>query len=148
MLSSGTVLVEWPFEGTLNEKISGHHTERAEDPANRGKDTVIPEGSDTLECATWELDHVLLELPSIPTDLPDLGHSYEDDWGNKILPDGGDANEVKLVKIAAGDGFMVGLTNHGHVLKIDLKFEEDIGQLRDSFRLGLTKWVYVSVARL
>jgi SCF-associated factor 1 len=137
LTQSGSVLIEWPFEGALNDKIQDYHAERAQGP-DGGEDT-LKNGSTLLECPTWEIDHVLLELPSIPTDLPHLEKSTGAAYGGDSI-----VEELKIVKIAVGESFVVGVTNGGHVLKIDLKFEEDPEEVRDRLRRRLTQWVYVS----
>ena len=76
--------------------------------------TVLNEG--VMPCYTWEVDKDPAKLPILP-DLPDLpaaGLSEEER-----------RKETKLIKIAAFDNCLIGLTNKGHVLKMDGLADED-----------------------
>jgi len=86
---------------------------------------IVPKGETVIPCHTWEMNMDLIELPTLP-DLPNLPATG--------LPEKEHRKETKLIKIAAGYGFIVGLTNKGHVLKIDgMNKDENIGT-----------WCYVS----
>lgn len=70
-------------------------------------DGVIP-------CSTWDLENNPTELPPLPG-LPQLtGTNLDAETLRK---------ETALIKIAAMDRSLVGLTNKGHVVKIDLSTE-------------------------
>ncbi|KAG6327654.1 hypothetical protein ID866_11435 [Astraeus odoratus] len=62
---------------------------------------------DTIPCVTWDLHEDPHKLPSLPS-LPPL------------IP-GRKAGDVYLIKIAGLEHHLVGLTNHGHVLKFHLE---------------------------
>ena len=100
---SGDVYAWWtnsdPFERLYLEAVM---------PWARPAKTVIP-------CQTKELKLNPIKLPALPDlpDLPDTGLSGEDR-----------GKETRLIKIAAGDG-LIGLTNKGHVLRLDLMDSED-----------------------
>lgn len=78
-----------------------------------------------IQCAHWELYKDPYRLPELPR-LPKLDETNAEDVG------------VYLVKIAALDSHLVGLTNHGHVLKI-LVQTNDIARLEG--------WAYVRRSR-
>jgi SCF-associated factor 1 len=70
-----------------------------ENKVNATKEGVIP-------CVTWDLNFEPTRLPAIPP-LPDLLHTGEQK----------STELTQLIQIAAFDNHIVGLTNHGHVLK-------------------------------
>ena len=87
---------------------------------------VVPDGGTVIPCHTWEVnvDPVKLLMPLYLPDLPMTG-----------LPEEERRKETKLIKIAACNTSLVGLTNKGHVLKVDgLISEED----------NIWVWGYVS----
>ena len=73
-----------------------------------------------IQCAHWDLPHDPYRLPELPR-LPKLDETKAEDI-------------VYLVKIAALDSHLIGLTNYGHVVKI-------LVQTIDTARLE--GWVYV-----
>ena len=78
---------------------------------------VVPDGGTVIPCYTWEVNVDPVKLP-IPPNLPDLLMTG--------LPEEERRKETKLIKIMACFSSLVGLTNKGHVLKIDdLMYEED-----------------------
>jgi len=86
---------------------------------------IIPEGGTVMPCDTLEanVDPVkLLDLPELP-DLPATG-----------LLERERRKDTKLIEIAAFQYCLVGLTNKGHVLKMDNLYTEDHAQT----------WHYVS----
>ena len=87
--------------------------------------TIVPDDNLSIPCHTWEIDMDPVRLPTLP-DLPDLPATG--------LPDEERKKETKLIKIAACHNCLVGLTNKGHVLKLDGFLDED------SVRI----WHYVS----
>ena len=136
----GTVYVGWPFEGEMKAKIDAHDQELDSAPIRRAAARVSEDRK--VPCEVWDLHHDLFELPSIPRDLPTLGANT----------DSTNEEELRLIKIAAGDQFIVGLTNGGHVLKIDIQiddqdFENGLRAIRQSFRYGERKWEYVSLCQ-
>ena len=60
-----------------------------------------------ISCVTWELEYNPHKLPGLPL-LPSLAS-------------GAHAKDIHLIKIAALEHHIVGLTNYGHVLKIYLQ---------------------------
>ena len=71
---------------------------------------IVPNGGTVIPCHTWEINANPVKLPVLP-DLPDLPVTG--------LPEEERRKETKLIKIAALSHSLVGLTNKGHVLKID-----------------------------
>jgi SCF-associated factor 1 len=87
--------------------------------ASATDDGVIP-------CVTWDLAIDPVRLPEIPR-LPNLGNSDDE------------VEETRLVQIAGLDRHIVGLTNHGHVLKISLEDESTAAH---------SNWEYVGLILL
>lgn len=135
LTETSRIFVDWPFHGDLQQKIQAHHDALSAAP-NRGQDTKLPEDSNVLQCAAWELEHDFVELPAIPAALPVLNAPSVDDRDHP--------EETKVIRIAAGDDFIVALTNYGHVLKINVTPGDSIQQLRDDLRYGKNKWTYLS----
>ena len=76
-----------------------------EEMDRQGGKGAIPE-ENVIPCVVWDLDFEPTRLPAIPV-LPDLLHTGREK-----------STEVtQLIQIAAFDNHIVGLTNHGHVLK-------------------------------
>jgi SCF-associated factor 1 len=100
------------------------------EPEYRHVETELaPDG--TIQCCNGKVT----ELD--PIVLPDLPHLPLYDRDVACLP--------RLIKIAAGDQFMIGLTNHGHVLKFDLTGidnQSTPGELICAF--NQRHWQYVS----
>jgi len=119
---SGDVYAWWPFGGTFEERYRQAMDELDLDESTKA---VVPEGGNVIPCHTWEISKDPVKLPILP-DLPDLPATG--------LPEEALKKETKLIKIAAFDNFLVGLTNKGHVLKIDGLTDEDSIQI----------WRYVS----
>lgn len=80
---------------------------------------------DVIPCIPWELDMMPTRLASIPT-LPELQNT-----GDTKKQD-----TTKLIQIAGFDNHLIGLTNHGHVLKY--------GSLQDGTGVPHGQWEYVS----
>ena len=116
LTGSGDVYAWWIDSGAVEELYwETRKTTAAFAPAH---EAVIP-------CQTLEFKIDPLKLPSLP-DLPDLlttGLS-----GEELK------KETKLIKIAACNDSLIGLTNKGHVLKLDRMEYED----------GPRTWRYVS----
>ena len=119
---SGDVYIWWPFYGTIGSQYQKAMKELDKDESTKA---IVPKGETVIPCHTWEMNVDLIKLPTLP-DLPNLPATG--------LPEKEHRKETKLIKIAAGYGFIVGLTNKGHVLKIDgINKDENIGT-----------WYYVS----
>jgi len=114
---SGDVYVWWPWIAPLKDAIHAQNgiMNDAGLKAHATAEGVIP-------CSTWELQHEPTMLPPLPQ-LPQLSSLS--------------AEPVKLVKIAALESQLIGLTNHGHVLKISVD---------SALRLG--RWEYVCQCHL
>ena len=102
---SGDVCVWW-----LNT-IEGQYRAAVEElDKDESTKAIVPEGGMVIPCHTLEIHEDPIKLPALP-DLPALpgtGLSGEECW-----------KETKLIKIAALTSCLIGLTNKGHVLKID-----------------------------
>ncbi|KZT38145.1 hypothetical protein SISSUDRAFT_782411 [Sistotremastrum suecicum HHB10207 ss-3] len=81
------------------------------------------DGVGVVNCWTWEMEMDPDVLPDIPVDLPFLR------WEGELGDEG-----VRLVDVDVGDGFVVGVTNWGHVLLLRVGENGAIGG-----------WRYVSV---
>jgi SCF-associated factor 1 len=113
LTKSGDVYVWWPFAAPLRDVIDAQNVAMdAADLKSHATDGVIP-------CSTWELHEEPTMLPPLPQ-LPDLPL--------------GSAEPVKLVKLAALESRLIGLTNHGHVLSIAV--ENDVAVRSE-------RWEYV-----
>ena len=122
LTKSGDVYVWWPFKGTLGDRYLEGMAELDKDESTKA---IIPQDGTVIPCHTWEINEDPVKLPALP-DLPDLPATG--------LPEDGRRKETKLIEIAALDDFLVGLTNKGHVLRLDGMNDEH------SVRL----WRYVS----
>ena len=105
----GDVFVWWPLAGDFGQ------------PSMDG----VEEHDGVVACRPWETGASPGQIRPVAGPLPHLR---------------GEDGEVgeRIVKIAAGDGFLVGLTEGGHVLKADV---------RDGFSNPLRRptWEYVSL---
>ena len=142
LTASGSVYTEWPWGGVLKNKLEQHVREL------ELQKVVVPAQDGVIHCKTWELHHDLLELPPIPSDLPSISPltSDVDELGNNV-----EKEERRLVKIAGGEGFLIGLTNEGHVLRIDFNIDyedQDLSRLRDAFRRRTCQWEYVRLVKI
>lgn len=99
--------------------------EAKDDEMNReGNKDAIPTKDGVIPCVPWDLAFEPTRLPAIPP-LPDLLHTGREK-----------STEVtQLIQIAAFDCHIVGLTNHGHVLKY--------GSLQDEAGVIHGRWDYV-----
>jgi SCF-associated factor 1 len=119
---SGDVYVWWPFWGTLGEQYEEVMVELDKDGSTK---VVVPDGRTVIPCHALEIKKDPVKLPVLP-DLPDLPATE--------LPEEERRRETKLIKIAGLDEDLVGLTNKGHVLKLDGLYDEDC----------IRTWHYVS----
>jgi len=119
---SGDVYVWWPFGDTFEDQYRAAMAELAVGSPTK---TIVPVDETVIPCCTWEIYEDPVKLPILP-DLPDLpttGLSEEER-----------RKDTKLIKIAGFNNCLIGLTNKGHVLKIDGLTDEDSIQI----------WRYVS----
>ncbi|KIJ65618.1 hypothetical protein HYDPIDRAFT_110746 [Hydnomerulius pinastri MD-312] len=99
LTKGGDVFVWWPFSDEMRELVASQNAamDAAGQKVEATDDGIIP-------CAHWQLRKDPYKLPELPR-LPNLVSGIED-------------VDVRLIKIAALENHLVGLTNHGHVLKI------------------------------
>jgi SCF-associated factor 1 len=130
--NSGTVFVWNPLAGAVGKAAAQRDVEFDNEPdeTDAKKGMVV---GDVIKCYYWTLEGVEpLRLPELPQ-LPPLVD--------------GEATRPQLVKIAAGDQFIIGLTDGGHVLKIDItdiNHPDAIKDLGTLFQKHLRGWEYVS----
>lgn len=122
LTKSGDVYAWWPFGGSFEDQYLQTVAELNKDESTKA---VVPDGGAVIPCYTWEMKRDPVRLPVLP-DLPDLPATGLLEKERK--------QETKLIKIAAFDNCLVGLTNKGHVLKIDGMSDENSIQI----------WSYVS----
>lgn len=122
LTKSGDVYAWWPFSDSFEDQYRQTMTEL---DGNDFTKASVPDGEAVIPCYPWEMKKDPAKLPILP-DLPDLPATG--------LSEKECMEETKLIKIAALDNFLVGLTNKGHVLKIDGLTDEDSIQI----------WRYVS----
>ncbi|KAI6114811.1 regulator of chromosome condensation 1/beta-lactamase-inhibitor protein II [Pisolithus croceorrhizus] len=102
LTKTGGVYVWFPWGQQMSREIDEHN-----DIMNGEGQRVIELEEDVIPCVTWQLHYDPHRLPDLPS-LPSLsGGSY--------------AKDIRLVKIAAMDQHLVGLTNQGHVVKFCLQ---------------------------
>jgi SCF-associated factor 1 len=106
---SGDVLVYWQGTGNIARLVLNHYDALRDQPESLARATADP-----------------FRLPTIPRlpDLPETGLSGEDSW-----------EETKLIRIAALDNNIIGLTNKGHVLRYN--------QLNNDRVYTSGRWEYV-----
>lgn len=122
LMKSGDVYAWWPFGESFEDQ---YRKENAELDNNESTKAIVPDDGKVIPCHTWEMKKDPVKLPVLP-DLPDLPATG--------LPEKERKKETKLIKIAPFDNCLVGLTNKGHVLKIDGLTDEESIQI----------WRYVS----
>ncbi|KAG8691726.1 hypothetical protein FRC11_011589 [Ceratobasidium sp. 423] len=124
LTETGTAFVVFPFHGSFE-------SEREERRTQTGTPPEVKRQGDEVPCVCTDLQHHPTRLPPIPGDLPTLHE-------NPLKPDA----SPKLIQIAAGDKFVVGLTDGGHVLKLDLPTydESEIGRM---ITRGDLRWNYL-----
>ena len=107
LMESGDVYAWWPFRGILENRYREGIMELDRDETTKA---VVSDDGTVIPCHTWEIDEDPAKLPMLP-DLPELPGTG--------LPEEECRKETKLIKIAALYCHLVGLTNKGHVLKLD-----------------------------
>ncbi len=123
LTQSNDVLVYWPFSGEVRSRLTEENAIMDE----RGDCHAYPTSDHAIPCVPLALRADPLRIPPIPR-LPELN--------NTGLSQEEKSKETVLVKIAAFDNGLVGLTNKGHVLKFgDLSNDH-------SFNTS-TPWEYV-----
>ena len=122
LTKSGDVYAWWPFGDTFENQ---YRRNMAELDLNESTKAIVDNNGTVIPCHTWEINENPVKLPLLP-DLPDLPATG--------LHQEALRKETKLIKIAALDHCLIGLTNKGHVLKIDGLTDEGSVQI----------WHYVS----
>ncbi|KAF8906225.1 regulator of chromosome condensation 1/beta-lactamase-inhibitor protein II [Gymnopilus junonius] len=120
LTKSGHVFIWWPFAGSMGEVIE----QKMQEMDSEGDKRVYAAQGDIIPCVPWDLDITPTRLPPIPT-LPDLPNTGDTEK----------SNAAQLVQIAGFDNHIVGLTNHGHVLKY--------GSLHDETGVPHGRWEYL-----
>lgn len=135
LTESRDVLVWWPRGTIIRERVQAKKDELDKnDPDSLGKLETEVRGNRKyvakyINCHAWDLNVDPVRLPPVPGhDLPVLADTA-------LLPKE-QHEEIKLVKIAAMDNFIIGLTNKGHVLRYTKLYDEE--QYKDG------RWEYVS----
>jgi len=119
---SGGVCVWWPSSGAIRGRYNAAIKELDKDESTKA---IVPEGGTVIPCHTLEIHEDPTKLPALP-DLPELSRTG--------LSEEERAKETKLIKIAAMRYSLIGLTNKGHVLKMEM----------DEIYGGKLTWYYVS----
>ena len=138
LTESGDVLVYWPGSGSFQEVIDEKMEELDSSDDERFKAATQARPAEAepnvVPCHSWALHGAdPVRLPPIPaSNLPVLGYAG---LSQDILD-----QETMLVKIAALDNNIIGLTNKGHVLRY--------GQLYDEEEYLTGRWEYVSCTTL
>lgn len=112
----------WPLHGEFAALKDAHHEVTDADPAQGVRD-----GDGVVHCRPWEVAKDPWPVRGVAGDLPKL----REEEGERI------------VKIAAGDDFLIGLTEGGHVLKVNVNatlVAEELSSRRP-------RWEYVSTPR-
>ncbi|EPQ56536.1 RCC1/BLIP-II protein [Gloeophyllum trabeum ATCC 11539] len=123
LTQSGDVIIWWPFLDDMHRIFGERDEEMNQAGDKRAEET--PEGS--IACVPWDMQLDPFRLPPIPRNLPELLQTGDSDEAPK--------KETKLVKIAAGDNMIIGLTNKGHVLHF--------GGLGGPAQLSQGRWEYL-----
>ena len=100
-MGSGDAYAWWTISGTFSELYL---------EVDETTVAFVPEHEAVIPCQTRELKTGPIKLPPLP-DLPDLpatGLSGEER-----------RKETRLIKIACDNDYLIGLTNKGHVLKLN-----------------------------
>ena len=123
LTQSGDVLVFWPSSGEIGRLYEEENAAMDE----RGNCHAHGTGDHRIPCVTWSLRADPLRVPPIP-ELPELESTG-------LSPEEREKSTT-LIKIAAFECHLIGLTNKGHVLKFgDLSNENSFD--------GTTRWQYV-----
>lgn len=120
LTKSGDIYVWWPLCEDVMVTFARENAIMDRDESNRAHltvDTIIP-------CVPWDLRHNPRRLPALPS-LPNLQYNEE----------GAHVHDIKIIKVAGMDNFLIALTNKGHVLKF--------GDLSNERSLQFGRWEYV-----
>ncbi|KAG8728735.1 hypothetical protein FRC12_021544 [Ceratobasidium sp. 428] len=128
LTQAGEVSVVFPFHGAFDEIVQGR-----EAPEGGEQQEVLAQGGQ-VNVQHWDVQHNPTRLPALPTGLPTLHPPTDADAAQDIPP--------KLIKIAAGEHFVIGLTDGGHVLKLDLPTSNE-AELQQIVSRGNLQWNYL-----
>lgn len=108
LMASGDVLIWYPLDGEIFQTVKSHEAQAAK----QGESVAAIDG--IIPCQSWEMemDAALLRLPSLPT-LPDLAEPDRNAMG------------VVLDKLYGTWKSLIGVTNQGHVVKIEVSCDRD-----------------------
>ncbi|KAJ2934851.1 hypothetical protein H1R20_g2272, partial [Candolleomyces eurysporus] len=121
LTATGDVFVWWPFSRPLEQILEEKNTAFDSDPDKRADATAEKE----IPCATFTIDSLnLTRLPALP-ELPPLKKTGVEE--SSPIP--------QLIQIAGLEGYLIGLTNFGHVLKF--------GKLDDADAASSGSWNYL-----
>jgi len=130
LTESGGVYATWPFSGPQRDASfsdDGFEFDTGEIPQTL---TIA------IVCQPRDVHSRLLTFPNLP-DLPALPLAE-----HTLV----ESSSPRLVKIAAGNDFLVALTNGGHVLKIDLtggQHANGLAKLQEKVTAGEVCWEYL-----
>lgn len=138
LTASGSVYVWNPAQDQMDAVFAAKQVEldqlRGE---NGGEEARAFARGLEIQCYTWVMEGV---EPLVLPELPELPNLYKSNNTDAPQP-------ASLVQIAAGDLFLIGLTNGCHVVRLDLDAINEPGglaTLREQFRKKVLKWKYVS----
>ncbi|KAG9127297.1 hypothetical protein FRC07_014967 [Ceratobasidium sp. 392] len=130
LTQTGDVFVVFPFRGSFDQDAQSRMAEAG------GEQSEVLAQNGEVRCECWDIQHHPTRLPALPSGLPVL-HPPKDATAAQDVP-------PKLVKIAAGEDFIVGLTDGGHVLKLDIPTSNE-AELQQIISRGNLQWNYVSL---
>ena len=104
---SGDVYLWWPFTGALSDQYTKVIQAMKKDESLKA---VVSDNETVIPCHTFSIHMDPVKAPTLPN-LPDLPATG--------LSERKCRKETKLIKIAIDNFSLIGLTNKGHVLKLD-----------------------------
>ncbi|KAG8918546.1 hypothetical protein FRC02_002301 [Tulasnella sp. 418] len=135
-MDDGRVFIIWPASGMF----AAHEAIKNKELDEEGDGHPCKAEGGVIQCVPIENSAEPLMLPGLPS-LPHLRFNIDDEGSD--LPA---KKPPKLVKIAAGECFILGLTDQGHVVCIDVQGgdeDEGIDHLRAIFTNGVQGWTYL-----
>lgn len=123
LTQSGDVFVWWPSSGVMGDTVQ----QKMRDMDSEGDKKALPSQDGIIPCVTWDLDIMPTRLPALPS-LPNLSNAKTENTSK--------SQTVQLIQIAGFDQHIIGLTDHGHVLKY--------GGLHSETDAPNGRWEYVS----
>ncbi|KAG9103248.1 hypothetical protein FRC06_011629 [Ceratobasidium sp. 370] len=126
LTQTGDAFVVFPFRGSFDQEAQA----RMPEAGGEQREVLAQDGEVRCEC--WDVLHHPTRLPALPS-LPTL-HRPTDATAQDAPP--------RLVKVAAGEQFIVGLTDGGHVLKLSLPTSNE-AELHQAIVHGNLQWDYL-----